>query len=158
MDHNNITLFQDIKSISELKEAAIARITGGETDPLKAYTTMSKYLKIIDEVMRDKAVKDTVIDYVERRGERGEVNTRECQVRVVESGVKYDYSECGHMKLDELYERRKELDAAIKSEEAFVKGLREPMTVVDEETGEVNRIYPPSKSSTTTVRVIFKNR
>jgi len=40
--------------------------------------------------------------------------------------------------------------------EAFCKALKSKSTILDEETGELADFYPPSKSSTTTIKKIIK--
>ena len=75
---------------------------------------------------------------------------------IVEAGTKYDYSGCN----DPIYnsnlgvlEIAKE---SIKERENFLKCLKQPMTFVNDETGEIVTLNPPKKSSTTTVKVTFK--
>lgn len=73
-----------------------------------------------------------------------------------EVGVKYDYS----LSKDTVWERlNTDLDTAdvkLKERETFLKTIREPMTVVDELTGEIVKIFPPKKTSTTSLKVFIK--
>jgi hypothetical protein len=49
------------------------------------------------------------------------------------------------------------LTAKVKEREAFLKGLPyEGMTVVDEVTGEVSKVYPPAKKSSDVIKAIYK--
>lgn len=73
-----------------------------------------------------------------------------------ELGVKYDYLTCG----DTIYERLQTdfdtIKARLDSRCEFLKGLKEPMTIVDELTGEVVTIRPPQKTSTSGIKVTIK--
>ena len=73
----------------------------------------------------------------------------------MEAGTKYDYSGCGDIKW-ELYKQQIEaLTESLKQREVFLKALNEPFDIVDNDTGEVYRIHPPVKSSTTTIKTTF---
>lgn len=73
-----------------------------------------------------------------------------------ELGVKYNYASCG----DTIYERLQTDFNAAKSRlderTAFLRGLKSPMTVVDELTGEVVSIRPPSKTSESGIKVFIR--
>lgn len=68
----------------------------------------------------------------------------------------YDYSVCN----DTEWERRKvDADAAkdrLSERESFLKGLKEPITVVDHLTGEVVTVRPPLKKTTPGVKFFIK--
>ena len=72
----------------------------------------------------------------------------------MEGGVKYDYSETEswcklQFEIDRLKDKQKEV-------ESFCKALKSKTTTLDEESGELADYYPPSKSSTTTIKKIIK--
>lgn len=72
-------------------------------------------------------------------------------VKLQETGVEYDYTNCQdpkHAKLTESFESAK---AAKENREAYLKALDKSETIVDEDSGEIVTIYPPIKSSTSSV-------
>ncbi len=75
---------------------------------------------------------------------------------ITEAGTKYDYSKCNDAELNDLYLSMELLKDKVKSRETFLKSLSGRLSLLDEETGEQIEIFPPSKSSTTTVKVTFK--
>lgn len=75
---------------------------------------------------------------------------------IMEAGTKYDYSGCNDTELNDLYFNADLLKETIKERETFLKSLKGQLQLVDEETGDVHTIYPPKKTSTTTVKVTFK--
>ena len=72
----------------------------------------------------------------------------------MEAGIKYDYSETEswcklQFEIDRLKDKQKEV-------EAFCKALKGKVSILDEETGELADFYPPSKTSTTTIKKVIK--
>jgi hypothetical protein len=72
----------------------------------------------------------------------------------MESGVKYDYS--ANQIWNDLQDKIDHLKAQQKDVEAFCKSLKSPTVTVDPETGESFEWFPPSKSSTTTIKKTIK--
>lgn len=75
---------------------------------------------------------------------------------IVEAGVKYDFSDCNDLEHASLIVTLNTAKEALKQRESFLKTLKEPMQMIDENGGEVYTVYPPKKSSTTTLKVTFK--
>jgi hypothetical protein len=74
---------------------------------------------------------------------------------VIEAGTKYDYSGCNDAEYNDLNEQINELTARRKEREKFLRGIKNATTIVNEETGELVRILPPVKSSTTTYKTTW---
>lgn len=70
--------------------------------------------------------------------------------------TKYDYSVCN----DTVWERLKvDADSAkekLSERETFLKALKEPITIVDELTGEVVKVNPPLKKTVPGVKFFIK--
>jgi hypothetical protein len=75
---------------------------------------------------------------------------------IVEAGVKYDYSNCNDLEYNTLNTQLEALKSTLKDRETFLKSIKQPLQMIDENSGEVYIIYPPKKSSTTTLKVTFK--
>lgn len=73
-----------------------------------------------------------------------------------EVGTKYEYGASG----DTVYERlQTDFDTAkrkLDERTAFLRALKDPMTIVDELTGEVVTIRPPTKTSTSGLKVTIR--
>lgn len=69
---------------------------------------------------------------------------------------KYDYSTSKDPEWDKLDAQIKSLAEQKKERENFLKSLTKSMTVVDEESGDINTVYPPAKSSTLSIVVSIK--
>ncbi len=75
---------------------------------------------------------------------------------IVEAGVKYDYSNCNDIEYNTLTIQLEALKSTLKDRETFLKSIKEPLQMIDETSGEVYTIYPPKKTSSTTLKVTFK--
>jgi hypothetical protein len=75
---------------------------------------------------------------------------------IVEAGVKYDYSECNDIEYNSLTIQIEALKSTLKERETFLKAIKAPMQMIDATSGEVYTIYPPKKTSSTTLKVTFK--
>lgn len=118
-------------------------LLNGDIDPLQ----LLKMRKAIDSVFEN--IKDdlrtTSVEAAEKYG-KGKFGLNGSEYEVKEMGIKYNYDGCG----DPEYKKLKD---ATKSREAFLKSLKEPFKYIDPDGGEEVTIYPPVKSSTTTVQV-----
>jgi hypothetical protein len=75
---------------------------------------------------------------------------------IVEAGVKYDYSECNDIEYNMLNTQLEALKSTLKDRETFLKSIKAPMQMIDKNSGEVYSVYPPKKTSSTTLKVTFK--
>ena len=71
--------------------------------------------------------------------------------KIKETGVKYDYSNTSlwvlhNQKITELKEESKSIEAQLKS-------MTKKTTQVDDETGEIFELYPPIKTSKTSIEI-----
>ncbi|MCR9066769.1 MAG: hypothetical protein NXI00_22555, partial [Cytophagales bacterium] len=69
--------------------------------------------------------------------------------------TRYDYSGCQDPELNDLTKELAILTEKIKARESFLKGLKKPLTVIDEETGDISKIFPPVKLSTDVIKCTF---
>lgn len=70
-----------------------------------------------------------------------------------EAGAKYDFSNCNHPKWNELANYQSQIKDDMKSIEVTLKTIKEPITIVDESTGNIVQVNPPIKSSKTIIEV-----
>jgi len=74
------------------------------------------------------------------------------KIELSEVGTKYDYVFCEDDIYNELVIKRDALDEQIKERQQFLKTLPSEGIDIINEDGVVSRIYPPSKSSTSSVK------
>lgn len=150
---SNIQLLRETASVAVLANTAISAVIEGEIDPITAHINISKMENAIKSFKANDQVRDITLRELAKYGKKQTFG--DCTLEEVEAGVKYDYSACGDSELEELYKMRLMLDESIKQREAFLKNI--PIAgIVIAETGEL--VYPPAKSSKTTIKTTFKKQ
>ena len=74
------------------------------------------------------------------------------RIELAEVGTKYDYVFCEDDILNDLVISRLALEEQIKERQDFLKNLPSEGIEIITRYGEVKRIYPPSKSSTSSIK------
>lgn len=148
-----VILFRESAHPAELAARAISSVVNGDIDPITAHINISRMETAIKLYKDDAQVRDITLRELSKYGKKhtfGDYTLEEC-----ESGVKYDYSLCGDSKLADMYATMEALKADIKERETMLRNL--PISgMADPDSGEV--IYPPARSSKTTIKTTFKRQ
>ena len=132
----------------------IDSIQDGTADPLKVHLQVKAMEEIIKAITGSETYKEMLLNEAAKYGKTFEHFNAKFQIK--ETGTQYDYSQCNDSLLDELAEKMDGLKEAIKEREKLLKNI--PLGGVELITneGECVMVYPPSKTSTTTVIVSLK--
>src|SRR5688572_8743447 len=131
----------------------IEAVKSGEANPLEVLVMLRAFEKVSKRVLSE--IHENILSESDKYTEKtwdyhGNKLTKS------EVGVQYDYSVCG----DPVHDQRESIMNAAKSlldeRKEFLKALKEPVTIVDEGSGEAVTIRPPVKKSTSTVTVSIK--
>ena len=140
----------------------VNRMVEGEVDPLKVHAQVKSMEDIITRLtVRDekknpnyaqaKVYNDMVLDAAQTYGQKS-FQAFNGKFEIKEVGTKYDWSKTEDKVLDQLLAEQKEIDAKVKARQDFLKTVPiSGMIVTDESTGDTFKVYPPAKSSTTSV-------
>ena len=128
-------------------------IKQGEVHPLEAkafFRAMEAIIKQVDEATKENQL--TALDkFNEKRFEAFGIEFEKCDV-----GITYDYESSG----DPIYNHRLQIFESAKQQlqdrEKFLKSLKEPLTLVDDESGEVVTVRPPIKKSSEGFKTYLK--
>lgn len=133
-------------------DQVVQNVTEGHTDPLKVHLQIKCTEEMIKAIKSSKEYSEAVLKEAEKHGKS--FDYRNSKLSIKEVGATYDYSVCQdpeHTELQKLFEEAK---AKLAEREKFLKSLpASGQQVVNEDTGETYKIYPPLKSSTTSVSV-----
>lgn len=141
------------KSISDISIAIEQSVSDGHEDPLKALI-LAKKLQELGKSIEEK-VKDFAID--ESRLSKGEVyKTLDVEVTQRDIGVRYNFSKCGHSKWEDLNREFLKIKSEKDEIEKTLKTVTKPLTMIDDETGEVVEINPPVRSGKTGLVLTIK--
>lgn len=141
------------QSIGETVAVILKAVDEGAVNALEARIR----LKAIEEVVStaSSSIAKYVRDEAEKHGAKS-FDYMGAKVELAETGVNYNYDVCGDQEWEELQASLKQLKADIKAREEFLKSLKKPITVANEETGEIITINPPVKTSTSGVKITIK--
>jgi hypothetical protein len=162
-----LSLFETNKKQRSIFVADIVeKIENGLSDPLKVHLQIKAMEDIIfqltstDEkknksIESAKKYKTYLLDAAKKYSSK-DFEFLNAKFSIKETGTKYDFSKCGDTDLEELLKQFEELKSKIDAKQSMLKKI--PSQGIDmamEGTGEIVRVYPPSKSSTTSVQVSF---
>jgi len=148
----NLQTLNSTDNAKEIGKAIVESICNdvaeGNVDPLKQLIVLKALDNAIDEIKQN--IMYAGIEEVRKYGK--EVSMNGYKISIVSAGVSYDFSNCNHPVYNELTEKMKALKEEMKDIEKLLKSLKQPMDMLDKETGEVYTIYPPVMKSTETLK------
>lgn len=149
---SNIQIIQDTRSVADIVDSAVMNIVEGNIDPIQAYAVLTTFERAIARIKDNEQVREIALRELSKYGKKG-ATIGELTFTEAESGVRYDYSQCGCSRLEELYATKKAIDADIKEVESALKALPTG-GLADPETGEM--WYRPTKTSKTIIKATTK--
>ena len=78
------------------------------------------------------------------------------KVEVSELGTKYDFSNCGDVIWESLNRQVESLKEQLKDRETFLKTLKGELEIVNPDGGEIYKVHPPVKRSTTGLKITLR--
>ena len=111
---------------------------------------MQEYLKSYADTL-----KPSVINDLEGFNQKETIRVLGATLSLMEAGTVYDYEVCNDPEYQELVKQEKKAIAMRKKREAFLRNLTGVLEIHDPETGELHRIFPPVKKSTTVPKVVY---
>jgi hypothetical protein len=130
-------------------------ILSGEYNPLDVIVQLRAAQKALEVLNFDPEIEDAVSKEYAKHGQKT-LKWNGADIVEKETGTRYDYSGCSDAKLVELKQAETLAAEARKDREAFLKTLKEPVTLVDESTGAIETVNPPVKMSKTSICVTLK--
>lgn len=155
----SIQPFQNQMALSKSKQSDFAQnlinsVVGGEVDPIAAFCQLKGLYDSLGLFLKSEEVKMAVESAKEKWG-TAPAEFQGAKLTITESGVKYDYSVCGDSRWNELTKKKAEIDAEIKEREIFLRGIKGSETIIDEETGVVEKISAPVRTASSCVKVTY---
>lgn len=139
--------------IDQASDELIRAVQDGKENPLKVLVWCKTVEEVVERVRKETKENQltAAFNYAEKRFEFAGAT-----IEKAELGTKYDYSTCGDIEWERLDAEVKGLIEKRGIREDFLKSLKGPLTLVNEETGQVYRILPPVKKSTTGLKVTIR--
>ena len=149
----DLSLFETTKSErQDFAQSVVNNLKDGLSDPLKVHLQVKCMEDLIKQITSHPDYKDLTLDEATKYGKSFEMHNAKFEVK--EMGVKYDYSNCGDPIYNRLAEELAELEKKVKDRQAFLKAVQPGTELLIED--EVIVLYPPIKTSTTSITVNLK--
>ena len=133
------------EQINSFAQSITEYVKSGEEDPIRIAARIKAAVNSLNLIQ--KSIEEDVKVEAEKYSEK----TIEFDGLVIEKGSKstYKYDVCNDPYLTNATKVKKD-------RETFLKALKEPTTIVDEDTGETFELFPPSKTVSTFLKYSFK--
>ena len=159
---NILSLFETDKAQrSSFVLQVIQGLQDGTADPLKVHLQIKGMEEIISMFTDAKKYPTTAEPYkellmceAEKFGKTFEQHNAKFQIK--ETGTSYDYSQCNDEIINNLHCQLEALKSSIKERETFLKTISIHGLDVITGHGEVVKVFPPAKKSSTSVTVTLK--
>lgn len=139
-------------------EQVITEIEMGSVNPLLIHCQIKAMESLLSQFLDKGELKERymklVIDEAAKHPKKFEFHSGTFETK--EAGVKYDYSQCNDPVMLDLLAKQADLKIRIDTRAKLLQSIQGHMDIVDQHTGEVHTLYPPAKTSTTTVSVTLK--
>ena len=154
---NSLTIFSQLPSTKTEQKSFVQQmidvVLDGERDPLQIEAKMKSLEDIVKEYRKNPDIRNLLLEEV-RKYPKGVADVYNATFQEKETGVKYDFSQCGYKAYDELCAKIDELNEQKKlMEEEMKLHMKAPWSKLDEESGEVYEINPPFRTATSQVVV-----
>lgn len=142
------------ENIKNVATRIINSVESGMQPPLEVYARLKFAEQTIESCLD--GVKPYAIDEITKYNKGEKVTSLGAEIKAKEVGAKYDYTVCNHADYNQLMVEYNAILEKKKAIEATLKTIKEPYTVVNEDTGETYKVYPPLKTSTSSIEVSIK--
>ncbi len=139
--------------IDVFSDGVIQSVKSGEINPLTVLVQLRALAKASERILKE--INSEIMNEADKySGNEFEFSGN--KITKTEHGTKYDFSKCNDTAWEMYDQKRASAIESMKDREAFLKALKSPMNVLDELTGEVIILNPPTKKSTSGLNVSIK--
>jgi hypothetical protein len=136
---------------SELENLASVLLEQSEGYEIELYI-FAKKLEFLS-----KTLQEISHEYALSEAEKQKGNTLYgAKVEVKDTGVRYNFSDCGYTPYNDLLSGKKQIETELKGMETLLKSINKKTTIVDEGSGEILEVKPPTRTSGTSIVLTIK--
>jgi hypothetical protein len=140
--------------VAKFSKLLIQSVKSGDVNPLQLIVQLHALTKVYEEVREE--IEENVLKEAEKFPEKV-IERFGARIEKSEVGTRYNYCASKDIEWERLDSEFKTIERKRKEREEFLRALREPMTAVNEETGEVYKIMPPFKTSKSGFKIYLTN-
>lgn len=141
--------------VARFAKQIIESVQTGNANPLEVKVMMRALRAVAEEV--EEEIDANAITEAEKYSEKV-VEMFGARIEKCEVGVSYDYATSRYPEWEQIDSEIKSLTERRKEKEAFLRALKEPITLLNESTGEIETIRPPLKKSKSGIKVYLASK
>jgi hypothetical protein len=139
--------------IDIFSDQIIESVRQGEVNPIEVLVMFKAFEKAQDRILKE--IRENYVNEASKYPESSfEFNG--AKIEKAELGTMHNYAVCNDTVLERLEVDFNTAKGLLDDRKKFLQALKEPITVVDELTGEVVKINPPVKKSTSGLKVFIR--
>jgi hypothetical protein len=150
---NNIELIksgpQTGDQILEFQNEILDSVTNGFEDPLFLLVKLKAMSKALDGAID--SIQEYALSEAQKHGKSFAIYG--AKVEVKEMGTKWFFDKTGDPIIARIAEQKDQISKEEKDRQSFLKTLKEKVSFLDEESGEVFTVYPARKESKTGIAI-----
>jgi len=148
-----VKLFKDISSFDQrcsFHDEITYSVIEGHEDAVEIALALKVMIDIAEATLKD--ISSYVVTDVNKAG--GKYEALGCKLEVKEAGVKNDFSSTNDWQLSSISSMVDKYSSQLKERQKFLQSLPpDGMETINEDTGEVVRLLPPRRTSSTIVAI-----
>ena len=141
---------------SDFVESLVAQIEDGEVNPVEAVVKAKALYEMLDSFLKDNRTKEYVLNECDKYNKGETPSFAGATVQVRETGVKYDYMNCGDPEYTSLLKQEQEISDARKKREKYLSAITSPKTEINKKTGEIYTLKPPVRTASPSFIITFR--
>lgn len=156
---DSLQLFETNKDDRQLLvDYLLKEIMDGNINALTTHLQIKSIEDFTETIKKDEGYKEEVLKEARKylNGRKSET-FHNSKIEISEVGTQYNFTNCNDPEYTKLLNAAFIANEALKVKQDFLKKIpKEGFEIVDKTSGEIVTIYPPSKTSTTALKVTLK--
>jgi hypothetical protein len=141
--------------VARFASQIIQAVQNGNANPLEVKVMMRALRAVAEEV--EEEIDENAVTEAGKYAEKT-IEMYGARIEKAEVGVSYDYATSGFSEWELLDAELKGLTERRKEKETFLRALKEPMEILNKDTGVWETIRPPQKKSKTGIKVYLAHK
>jgi hypothetical protein len=141
--------------VARFSKQLIESVKSGNSNPLELVVQLHALTKVYELVREE--IEENILKEAEKYPEKV-IERYGARIEKAEVAVKYDYSTSRDPVWESLASEAMMYNERKKERETFLKALTEPFTMLNKDTGELDEIRPPVKTSKSGIKIYLASK
>jgi hypothetical protein len=141
--------------VARFSKQLIESVKSGNSNPLELVVQLHALTKVYELVREE--IEENILKEADKYPEKV-IERYGARMEKAEVGVKYDYTTSRDPVWEQLDSEANSILERKKARETFLKALTEPFTSLNKDTGELDEIRPPVKTSKSGIKIYLASK